>query len=257
MTENVQTMTSDDNLALRLRNVGVSYTLSRGLFHKHLYWALKDLSFDLYHGETLGILGRNGAGKSTLLRLLTGIIEPDRGTIERDDSQVSLLSLGVGFVKHLTGRENAILSGILLGMRRQEVEAHMPDIIDFAELDEFIDQPLRTYSSGMRARLGFSVAFQADPDILLVDEVLGVGDLAFNQKSTAVMKERIKSNRTVVIVSHSMSTMRELCDRVVWIDDGKTLMQGNPKQVLRAYTDKYVQDYGLPGIVKSTPATKN
>jgi len=226
-------------LALQLRNVGVSYPLGRALFNKNKYWALKDVSFDLYHGETLGVLGRNGAGKSTLLRLLTGITAPDVGTITSDGSQVSLLSLGVGFINHLTGRENAILSGILLGMRRQRVEEKMQEIIDFSELHDFIDEPLRTYSSGMRARLAFSVAFQADPSILLVDEVLGVGDMEFNIKSTAVMKERISSNRTVVIVSHQMETMRELCDRVVWIEQGKTLMEGDATEVLDKYQDKY------------------
>lgn len=232
-------MSKKNSLALQLRNVGISYPLGRALFNKNVYWALKDVSFDLYHGETLGILGRNGAGKSTLLRLLTGITAPDVGTITGDGSQVSLLSLGVGFINHMTGRENAILSGILLGMRRAEVEQKMREIVDFAELEEFIDEPLRTYSSGMRARLAFSVAFQANPSILLVDEVLGVGDLEFNIKSTAVMKERIRSNRTVVIVSHQMDTMRELCDRVVWIEDGKTFMEGDATEVLDQYQETY------------------
>lgn len=232
-------MNAESNIALRLRNVGVSYPLSRSLFNKRVYWALKDVSFDLYHGETLGILGRNGAGKSTLLRLLTGIMLPDKGTMESDGSQVSLLSLGVGFINHLTGRENAILSGLMLGMRRREVEEKMEKIIAFAELDEFIDEQLRTYSSGMVARLAFSVAFQANPSILLVDEVLGVGDIEFNQKSTHVMKERIRSNRTVVIVSHHMDTLRELCDRVVWIEDGETFMEGEAEGILDQYQAKY------------------
>lgn len=232
-------MSAEQALALRLRNVAVSYPLSRGLFRQQRYWALKDISFDLFHGETLGVLGRNGAGKSTLLRLLAGIIGPDKGTIETDGSQVSLLSLGVGFINHLTGRENAVLSGILLGMRRRLVEDRMDDIIAFAELDQFIDQPLRTYSAGMRARLAFSVAFQARPAILLVDEVLGVGDIEFNRKSTEVMKERIRSNHTVVIVSHQMGTLRQLCDRVVWIEDGKTLMEGAATEILDRYQEKY------------------
>lgn len=232
--------TEDHALALQLHNVGVSYPLGRPLFNKNKYWALKDVSFSLYHGETLGVLGRNGAGKSTLLRLLTGITEPDTGRITSDGSQVSLLSLGVGFIEHMTGRENAILSGILLGMRREQVEEKMREIVEFSELHDFLDEPLRTYSSGMRARLAFSVAFQADPSILLVDEVLGVGDLEFNIKSTEVMKERIRSNRTVVIVSHQMETMRELCDRVVWIEDGKTLIEGDATEVL----DKYQETYG-------------
>jgi len=229
-------MKGESSIALRLRNVAVSYPLG-GLFRRKYYWALKDVSFDLYRGETLGVLGRNGSGKSTLLRILAGIIEPDRGTVESDGSSVSLLSLGVGFAGHLSGRENAVLSGLLLGMTRYEVGAKLAEIIDFAELHEFIDRPLRTYSSGMRARLAFSVAFQADPDILLVDEVLGVGDLEFGQKSTAVMKERIRSNRTVVIVSHQMSTLKELCDRVVWIQDGKNFMEGEAAEILARYEE--------------------
>jgi lipopolysaccharide transport system ATP-binding protein len=231
--------TEEPKLALRLRNVGVSYPLSRRPFNKRVYWALKNVSFDLYHGETLGVLGRNGAGKSTLLRLLTGIMAPDKGTMETDGSQVSLLSLGVGFIAHMTGRENAILSGLMLGMRRREVEEKMDEIIAFAELDEFIDEQLRTYSSGMLARLAFSVAFQANPSILLVDEVLGVGDIEFNQKSTKVMKERIRSNRTVVIVSHHMDTLRDLCDRVVWIEDGETFMEGEAEGILNQYQETY------------------
>ena len=232
-------MSTEPPFALRLRNVGVSYPLSRHPVSNRVYWALKDVSFDLYHGETLGILGRNGAGKSTLLRLLTGIMAPDKGTMETDGSQVSLLSLGVGFIAHLTGRENAILSGLMLGMRRREVESKMDEIIAFAELNEFIDEQLRTYSSGMLARLAFSVAFQANPSILLVDEVLGVGDIEFNQKSTKVMKERIRSNRTVVIVSHHMDTLRELCDRVVWIEDGETFMEGEAEGILDQYQETY------------------
>lgn len=150
------------------------------------FWALKDISFDIFHGETLGVIGRNGVGKSTLLCLIAGIIDPDMGTVFRaENCHASLLSLQVGFVPQLTGRENAVLSGILLGMHRETIESRMEEIIAFSELDEFIDQPIYTYSTGMRARLGFSVAFQTDPDILLVDEVLGVGDADFREKILA------------------------------------------------------------------------
>jgi len=205
------------------------------MFRRQPFWALKDVSFDLYHGETLGILGRNGVGKSTLLRLLAGIIEPERGTLQRDESRISLLSLQAGFVPYLTGRENAILGGIFLGKRRAEIEARVPAIFEFAELQEFANQPLGTYSAGMRGRLGFAVAFEADPEILLVDEVLGVGDAEFRLKSTQVMKERIKSDRTVVLVSHQVDLLRELCDRLVLIHDGATEMEGDVESVLSRY----------------------
>jgi len=165
-----------------------------------------------------------------------GIINPDRGTIHLDiRCHISLLSLQVGFIPQLTGRENAVLSGMLLGMRRKEIEARMDDIISFSELRDFIDQPISVYSTGMRARLGFSVAFQANPDILLVDEVLGVGDAEFREKSAHVMRQKIRSNRTVVLVSHNPQTIRNLCDRAVWIEKGCTRLEGDPGSVLAAY----------------------
>lgn len=227
--------TGDRNPAVRLQRIGVRYQTRRGLSGHNTHWALKDVSFEIRHGETVGILGRNGAGKSTLLRVLAGIIAPDRGSIVSDGSRASLLSLQVGFLTHLTGRQNAILSGILLGMSRAQVESCMGDIIEFAELGTFIDQPLGAYSAGMRARLGFAVAFQANPDILLVDEVLGVGDVEFREKSSLRMRERIRSDKTVVLVSHSLETLKELCDRLVWIEDGRTFGSGPVDAMLEAY----------------------
>jgi len=223
---------------MSLRNVAVSYSRRAGMFRQRLFWALNDVSFDLYHGETLGILGRNGAGKSTLLRLLAGITDPERGTLRRDGSRVSLLSLQAGFVPYLTGMENAILGGILLGKHRAEMKARLPAIFEFAELQDFAAQPLGTYSAGMRARLGFAVAFEVDPDILLIDEVLGVGDTEFRRKSTQVMKERIKSDRTVVLVSHQVDVLRELCDRLVLIREGVTEMEGDVESVLARYAGR-------------------
>lgn len=222
---------------LRLENVGVSYRRHGGFRRQRPYWALEDVSFEIYRGETLGIIGRNGVGKSTLLRLLAGIIQPDRGAIQLDcPCHISLLSLQVGFVPQLTGWENAVLSGLLLGMRRKEIESRMSEIIAFAELENFIDQPISTYSTGMRARLGFSVAFQADPDILLVDEVLGVGDAEFREKSEHAMRQKIRSNRTVVLVSHNPQTISNLCDRALWIEKGCTRLESDPDSVLAAYT---------------------
>jgi lipopolysaccharide transport system ATP-binding protein len=226
---------SSDSPVLSLRNVAVSYRRRAGVLQWSKYWALKDVSFDVYHGETLGVIGRNGAGKSTLLRVLAGIIAPDRGEIRVNGCRVSLLSLQVGFIPHLTGRQNAILSGMLLGLHRREIERRMDEIVAFSELDEFIDEPVRAYSVGMRARLGFSVAFQADPDVLLVDEVLGVGDVAFRKKSSEAMRERIRSNKTVVLVSHGLQTIEDLCDRVIWIDSGKSREEGWVKRILELY----------------------
>lgn len=223
--------------ALRLENVGVCYWRRRGVFKREPYWALRDVSFSVYRGESLGIVGRNGAGKSTLLKILAGIIDPDRGRIVRGELRADLLSLRLGLVPQLTGRENAVLSGMLMGLSRKQATEALSEIAAFAELEDFMDQPLNTYSSGMRARLGFAVAFRADPDILLVDEVLGVGDADFRKKSTELMRQKIRSNKTVVITSHAVSVIQELCDRVVWIDKGQTRRVGGTAEVLAMYGD--------------------
>jgi len=220
---------------LSFKNVGVCY--SRAGRGRKRFWALEDISFDLYAGETLGVIGRNGAGKTTLMRLMAGIIKPDAGEIHCEVDKVQLLSLQVGFMPDLTGRENAILSGILLGMRRREIEAQLNEIIDFAELHAFIDEPVGTYSSGMKARLGFAIAKQADPDILLVDEVLGVGDVVFREKSRQVMLDKMNAGETVVLVSHMEPVLRQHCKRVVWIEDGRTRMEGPCEEVLEAYRE--------------------
>jgi lipopolysaccharide transport system ATP-binding protein len=224
---------------IELRNVGVSYIRRAGMLRGQKFWALHDVSFELRHGETLGVVGHNGAGKSTLLRLLAGIMAPDRGEVIARTDRVSLLSLQAGFVPHLTGRENAILSGILMGLSRQEVLARMQDIIEFSELGEFIDEAVRTYSSGMRARLGFAVAFQADPDVLLVDEILGVGDAGFREKSTLAMKQKIASDKTVVIVTHNPESIASLCKRMVWVHNGVTRAIGEPGELLRLYRESF------------------
>ncbi len=223
------------NPVLALDKVGVAYRRGRSLRGGELYWALKDISLELKHGETLGVIGRNGVGKTTLLKVIAGIIAPDRGEIRNAGVSASLLSLQVGFVPLLTGRENAILSGMLLGAPKTRIEANMDELVAFAELEDFIDEPVSSYSAGMRARLGFSVAMQADPDILLIDEVLGVGDAAFRKKSSDEIKRRIRSNRSVILVSHNTRIMAELCDRVVWIEQGVSRMQGKADEVLAAY----------------------
>ena len=227
---------SAHEVLISLQNVSMSYAIRERIFKWSKHTPLNDVSFDLYRGETVGIIGRNGAGKSTLLRLIAGILEPDSGCIINHGARVSLLSLGVGFVPHLTGRENAMLSGILLGLRRREIARKMDDIIEFSDLGNFFDQPLHTYSSGMRTRLGFSVAIQVDPDVLLIDEVLGVGDQEFRAKSTAEMKRLIKSDKTVVLVTHALPVLKELSDRTVWIDDGVVKASGITETVLKLYT---------------------
>lgn len=221
---------------LSLDGVGVAYWRRQGLLRRTAYWALREVSFDLYRGETLGVIGRNGVGKSTLLKVIAGIIDPDRGRVLRHQPALaSLLTLQVGFVNHLNGRQNAILSGLMLGLSRAEMEARMAEIIAFAELEDAIDQPVHSYSAGMRARLGFSVSLLASPDILLIDETLGVGDASFRQKSAAAIKAKIRSDQTVVVVSHSAGQLRALCDRLVWIEDGRSRAEGPVERVLPAY----------------------
>lgn len=220
---------------IRLENVGVRYKKSLSIRHPEYADALKDISFCVHSGETLGVIGRNGAGKSTLLRLLADIIKPDTGTIRRETRSVAMLSLRVSFMPHLSGRENAIISGIMIGMRRREIENCMDEIIDFSELGDRIDDPVRTYSAGMKARLGFAVAKQADPEVFLIDEVLSVGDAAFKEKSHGAIIDRIRSDRTVVLVSHSEMTIKEYCDRAIWIEDGIVQGCGRPEDILNDY----------------------
>lgn len=225
---------------LSLHNVGLYYSRRQRFLRRTRFWALRDVSFDLYAGETLGVIGKNGVGKSTLLRVLAGILAPDNGQIRfhRKGMRISLISLGAGFVPYLTGRENAILSGMLLGATKEEILSQINDIIAFSELDGYFDEPVSTYSTGMRARLGFSVAYHVDPDVILLDEILGVGDEAFRKKSTMAMKKRIKSDRTVVLASHSIPLLKEVCDRMVWIEEGKIKLQGDVSSVVAAYLDK-------------------
>lgn len=230
---------------LRVRDVAVRYLvrgrlLSRGRSDR---WALRGVTFDVRAGETLGVVGRNGAGKSTLLRVLAGILAPDRGSVERAPGlSSSLLGVQAGFLPQLSGRENATLCGLLLGMRRAAVEQHLPAIVEFAGLEAVIDDPISSWSDGMRARLAFSVAYHADPRLLLIDEALGTGDAAFHAKSAAAMRERIRSDRTCVLVSHDAATIVELCDRCVWIEDGLLAGEGPPRDVLAAYDEAWHRD---------------
>jgi homopolymeric O-antigen transport system ATP-binding protein len=196
---------------------------------------LRGVSLDVRRGEALGIIGRNGCGKTTLLRLLAGILRPDTGTVINHGVSVTLLALQAGFSGHLTGRENILLNALLLGMEPAEARRKLARIIEFAELGEAIDEAMETYSSGMRARLGFSTALYVDSDVLLVDEALAVGDREFVEKSRRAMRERIRSDRTVVVVSHSRSAIAQLCDRAVWLEAGRVRQIGPALEVLDAY----------------------
>ena len=200
--------------------------------------AVRGISFEVKQGEILGITGKNGSGKSTMLRALANIFSADEGSIDLHGHTVSLLAIGVGFMKDLTGRENIMLSGMLLGFTEDQVHEKMPEIIDFAGLGKFIDMPVRTYSSGMYSKLAFSITAILETEIMLIDEVLSVGDEKFKKKSYKKMKSLISNrDRTVVIVSHNLATLEELCDRVLWMHDGKKKMLGEPHEVIEKYRE--------------------
>lgn len=221
-----------------LNNVSVQKSLFKKKVHDEVFEAIKHVSFNVEEGGILGIIGKNGSGKSTLLRSIAGVFSPNSGTIDLKGHTVSLMALGVGFKDNLTGRENIVLSGMLLGFSEKQIMDRMQEIIDFAEIGDFIDRPVRTYSSGMHSKLAFSITAMLETDIMLVDEVLSVGDERFRKKSLAKMKELILDNkRTVIIVSHDMKTLKELCNQVLWIHDGELRELGEPRTVLEHYTD--------------------
>ena len=201
------------------------------------FWVLNDISFDLRKGETLGIVGHNGAGKSTMLKHLSGIMEPTRGKIEVTGRLSALIEVGAGFHPDLTGRENVYLNGVILGMTRAEIKRKFDEIVQFAGLDEFIDTPVKRYSSGMFARLGFSVAAHLEPDILVIDEVLSVGDFAFQRKGLEKMRAIAKSGATVIFVSHNLQAVAEFCQRGILLERGRVIADGPTDQVVRQYLD--------------------
>jgi lipopolysaccharide transport system ATP-binding protein len=202
--------------------------------------ALEDVSFAIKRGECFGFIGRNGAGKSTTLGLIAGVLSPDSGTVQVNGRISPLLELGAGFHPELTGRENILLNGVLMGLTRQEVLELEEEIVAFSELGEFIDQPVRIYSSGMYGKLGFSVVTILKPEILLIDEVLAVGDMAFAQKcETTFEKFRSNPDVTIILVSHSLASVKKLCDRAAWVEDKTVNMLGEAKEVVKAYEEKY------------------
>jgi lipopolysaccharide transport system ATP-binding protein len=219
---------------IQLEQVGVAFEAQRSIAGGR-FWALEDVSLTLRRGERLGVIGRNGAGKSTLLRVLAGILEVDRGRVRRTGASCQLLSLALGFVPHLSGRDNAVLSGLMLGLRRRDILARLPAIREFSELGSFFDQPIATYSVGMNMRLAFSVAIQVEPDVLLIDEVFAVGDAEFQQKSAAAMRARMGEGHTIVLVSHDEQQVVANCDRVLWIEHGRSVREGARDEVFAAY----------------------
>ena len=199
--------------------------------------ALKDVSFAVPHGMSLGVVGSNGAGKSTLMRVIGGIMPPTEGRVTTAGHVSTLLSLGVGFNKKLSGRDNVILGGLAAGLTKEQMEAKYEEIVQFADLERFMDQPTRNYSSGMYGRLAFSVAANMDPDILLIDEALSTGDGRFRKKSARKMRQLVKEDRTVILVSHAMGAIKNLCDRAIWLEAGVLQMEGEPADVVEAYEE--------------------
>jgi len=200
-----------------------------------IFWALRDVSFTVKHGETLGIVGENGAGKSTVLKLISRILEPQTGYVKAFGRVASLLELGAGFHPDLTGRENVYLYGSILGVSRRQMRARFDQIIDFAEIHRFVDVPLKHYSSGMQVRLGFAVATSLDPDILLIDEVLAVGDEAFQKKCLRRISDFQRQGKTIVFISHALDTVKRLCTRALWLEDGRLVADGASQEIVERY----------------------
>lgn len=213
--------------------------------------ALQNISFDIYEGENFGIIGNNGAGKSTTLGLIAGVLAPNLGRVIVRQRVSPLLSLGAGFHPELTGRENVELNGVLLGLTRKEIRRKMAEIIEFSELGDFVNRPVRVYSSGMLARLGFSVVAHLDPEILLIDEVLGVGDIRFQKKCLDKMMTFKDSGVTMVLVTHSVASVMNICDRAMWIDNHRVRMMGDPTEVVEAYCEAAGLPINLSAVNKT------
>ncbi len=241
--------------AIEVKDLRISYrclnklSIGKSIFklrksRTEVFEAVRGVSFNVPKGQIMGIVGKNGSGKSTMLRAVAGIFAPDSGSIDLHGYSVSLLSIGVGFQKKLTGRENIMLSGMLLGFSEEHIKSKMDQIIEFAGLGDFIDRPVKTYSSGMHSKLAFSITAILETDIMLIDEVLSVGDARFKRKSYKRMKKLISNeDKTVIIVSHSSGTLRSLCDTILWIHDGEVKMQGTVDEVLPAY-EEFMDDDG-------------
>lgn len=239
-------------MAVSVKNLGLTYrtsidkkptlksrikTIGRGKKHTRIVQALNDVSIDVHYGAVLGIIGSNGAGKSSLMRVISGIVPPTQGRVDVFGSVSTLLALGVGFNPSMTGRDNVYLGGLAAGMSRAEIDENFQAIADFSELGEAIDTPMRTYSSGMYARLAFSVAAVVEPDILIIDEALSTGDAKFKEKSLNRIKELRTADRALILVSHALATIEDICNEVIWLNNGKMMARGNPTEVIAAYRD--------------------
>ena len=218
------------------RNQTLKSAILRGRASKHEdFWALQDVSFDVIEGHTHGLIGTNGSGKSTLLKCLAKIYWPTSGSIQYRGRMASLLEVGSGFHLELSGRENIYLNGSILGMSKKEIDSKFDEIVDFSGVEQFLDQPVKNYSSGMYVRLGFSIAINVDPDILVVDEVLSVGDEGFQRKSFDKFLDFKKQGKTIIMVTHTMPVVEEICDTVTWIEKGVLMESGKAKPVVAAY----------------------
>ena len=235
-----------DNVSMRF-NLGIEKNFSLKLFFINLFkprkkkgkkpdfWALKDVSFKVKRGEVVGFIGSNGAGKSTMLKVIAGVMKPTKGKVEVHGNICPMIELGAGFDMDLTARENIFLNGAVLGYSKKFIEEKFDEIVEFSELKEFLDVPVRNFSSGMTARLAFSIATVVDPEILIVDEILSVGDMAFQAKSEAKMRSMIGGGTTVLFVSHSLAQIENLCDRAIWLEHGQVVKTGPAKEVCEEY----------------------
>src|SRR5262245_53291577 len=221
-----------------LKSALLSRSLTRDLRPDETFAAVRDVTVSVSRGRTLGVIGRNGSGKSTLLKLVAGITKPTTGTVHVNGRISALIELGAGFHPEISGRENVFINGIMLGLTKRQIARRFDEIVDFAELTEFIDAPVKTYSSGMYMRLGFAVAIHVNPDILLVDEVLAVGDEGFTHKCLDKFAEFRRSGKTILLVTHSLSLVERFCDEALWLDAGVVRGQGDPKRVVGAYLTK-------------------
>ncbi len=241
-----------NNISMKF-NLGIEKNFSLKLFFinmfrskknrpkKETFWALKDVNFEVKKGEVVGFIGSNGAGKSTMLKVIAGVMKPTKGNVEVYGNICPMIELGAGFDMELTARENIYLNGAVLGYSKAFIEEKFDEIVEFAELKDFLDVPVRNFSSGMTARLAFSIATVVDPEILIVDEILSVGDLAFQKKSEAKMKSLISGGTTVLFVSHSLSQIEKMCDKVVWLEHGQVQKIGSTQKICKEYYNTQIK----------------
>ena len=225
----------DKNFSLKKLFIKILTPWKRRKKRKNDFWALKNVNLEVQKGEVVGFIGSNGAGKSTLLKVVAGVMKPTKGEVKVCGNVCPMIELGAGFDMELTARENIYLNGAVMGYTKEFIDAKFDEIVEFSELKDFLEVPVKNFSSGMMARLAFSIAIIVEPEILIVDEILSVGDLAFQEKSGNKMQEMIQGGTTVLFVSHSIDQIKELCTRVVWLDHGKIMEMGNPEEVCNKY----------------------